>query len=243
MKRTFVIGDIHGALKALKQILSIINPAQDDTLIFLGDYVDGWPESAQVVDCLLELRKRCDCIFLKGNHDHQCEQWLKGEEDSLEWSSNKGISTVQSYGQLNELLKTEHIQFFSGLLLYHIDQINRLFVHAGFKNNDGPKFESTTTNLITDRTLWELALTMDKRVKEHPSHFPKKLRLFSEIYIGHTPTLINDSFEPIRACNMINMDTGAGFHGKLSAMEIYTSEIIQSDVVKTLYPDHLGRIK
>ncbi len=37
MKRTFVIGDIHGALKALKQILSIINPAQDDTLIFLGE--------------------------------------------------------------------------------------------------------------------------------------------------------------------------------------------------------------
>lgn len=47
----------------------------------------------------------------------------------------------------------------------------------------------------------------------------------------------------MKACNVINMDTGAGFHGKLSAFEIHTSELIQSDVVQTLYPDHVGRNK
>jgi serine/threonine protein phosphatase 1 len=45
MAKTYVIGDIHGALKALKQIIVRLNPQQDDKLIFLGDYVDGWSES------------------------------------------------------------------------------------------------------------------------------------------------------------------------------------------------------
>ena len=52
--RTLVIGDIHGALKALKQCLkkSAYND-REDKLIFLGDYVDGWPESAELIEYLL----------------------------------------------------------------------------------------------------------------------------------------------------------------------------------------------
>lgn len=91
--------------------------------------------------------------------------------------------------------------------------------------------------------MWELALMMAKRIKTNPSLLPRKLRLFNEIFIGHTPTLIYNITEPMKACNVINMDTGAGFHGKLSAFEIHTSELIQSDVVQTLYPDHVGRNK
>ena len=33
------------------------------------------------------------------------------------------------------------------------------------------------------------------------------------------------------------MDTGAGWHGLLSAMDIDTKEIWQSDIVKRIYPD------
>ena len=50
MKRTLVIGDIHGALKALLQVFERARITADDKLIFLGDYVDGWSESAQVLD-------------------------------------------------------------------------------------------------------------------------------------------------------------------------------------------------
>ncbi|MBP1223281.1 putative phosphodiesterase [Flavobacterium sp. 1355] len=46
MKRTLVFGDIHGGLKALIQLLEKIVLNQNDRLIFLGDYVDGWSESA-----------------------------------------------------------------------------------------------------------------------------------------------------------------------------------------------------
>jgi serine/threonine protein phosphatase 1 len=49
MKRTLVIGDIHGGIKALKQVLQKADVTKEDTLIFLGDYVDGWSESAEVI--------------------------------------------------------------------------------------------------------------------------------------------------------------------------------------------------
>lgn len=243
MKRTFVIGDIHGALKAIKQVISSIKPRKTDTLIFLGDYVDGWPESAQVLEFLIELGKEYNCIFLKGNHDLNCESWLGGNPESTDWSEKRGLATITSYELLEERHKLKHLQFLSRLPLYHIDEQNRLFLHAGFKNSKGPQFETPSKNLLIDRSMWESALTMDKRIKSHPSLLPKKLKLFKEIFIGHTPTLIYDITEPMKACNIINMDTGAGFHGKLSAMEIHTSELIQSDIVQTLYPDYTGRNK
>ena len=42
--KTFVIGDIHGGLRALTQVLDRAQVTLNDQLIFLGDYVDGWSE-------------------------------------------------------------------------------------------------------------------------------------------------------------------------------------------------------
>ena len=65
MTRTLAIGDIHGGLRALEQILERAKVTQDDLLIFLGDYVDGWSESAQTVSFLIELSKTHNCIFMR----------------------------------------------------------------------------------------------------------------------------------------------------------------------------------
>ena len=55
--RTLVIGDIHGGLKALVQLLERANVTPEDTLVFVGDYVDGWSESSFVLRYLIELSK------------------------------------------------------------------------------------------------------------------------------------------------------------------------------------------
>jgi len=241
LSRTFVIGDIHGALKALQQLIAKINPSTGDTLVFLGDYVDGWPDSAQVVNFLIELEQQCKCIFIKGNHDILCESWLQGKLSKTDWVLRKGKSTIESYGRLDDSMRQKHLYFFSRLYLFHIDEQNRLYIHAGFKNNEGPQFEFPETNLTVDRSLWELAMTMDKRVRAQPSLYPKKLLLFNQIFIGHTPTLINDVMAPMHACNVWNLDTGAGYFGKLSALEVDSLQVVQSDVVTELYPEHTGK--
>lgn len=43
--KTIAIGDIHGGLKALIQVLNKVEVKDEDQLIFVGDYVDGWSES------------------------------------------------------------------------------------------------------------------------------------------------------------------------------------------------------
>ena len=67
--RTFVIGDIHGGLLALEQVLTRAKVTTEDTLIFLGDYVDGWSQSVEVIDYLIELKTKQNIICIRGNHD------------------------------------------------------------------------------------------------------------------------------------------------------------------------------
>jgi serine/threonine protein phosphatase 1 len=84
---------------------------------------------------------------------------------------------------------------------------------------------------------------MDKQVKKDSKFYPKRLKLYSEIYIGHTPTLYYDMEVPMNAVNVWNIDTGAAFNGKLTVMDIETKAYWQSDVVLTLYPAETGRNK
>lgn len=241
--RTFVIGDIHGALKALQQIIVTLKLQSNDRLIFLGDYVDGWSQSAEVITYLMALDTQYSCVFIKGNHDAWCEDWLKGNLPNPTWIFHGGKATVESYKTLSEISKMEHLQFFNRMSNYYIDEANRLFIHAGFSSMHGPQQEHYESNYSWDRTLWEMALTMDQRIQKDSKLYPKRLLLYEEIYIGHTPTLNYDVEVPMNACNVWNIDTGAAFYGRLSAMDIDSKEFFQSDIVKNLYTNEKGRNK
>lgn len=241
--RTLAIGDIHGGLKGIKQLLERATVTEEDALIFLGDYVDGWSESAQVIQFLIELSKTNTCIFIKGNHDAWCENWLRTRQGEPVWMEHGGKGTVDSYARYSEDEKRQHLHFFEAMCLYYLDADKRLFIHAGFTSVHGVEQEYTSRNFYFDRTLWEMAIIMDKRIKKESQMYPNRLKHYSEIYIGHTPTLNYSKDKPMRAINVWNVDTGAAFTGKLSAIDIETKEIFQSDVLKDLYPDELGRNK
>ena len=67
--RAIAIGDIHGGLKGLVQVLNRVELKDGDALIFMGDYIDGWSEAAQTIQFLIDLSKKFKCVFVKGNHD------------------------------------------------------------------------------------------------------------------------------------------------------------------------------
>jgi serine/threonine protein phosphatase 1 len=241
--KTFVIGDIHGGFKALIQLLRKMDLKEEDTLIFLGDYVDGWSESAQVIKFLIELSENINCIFIKGNHDSWCEEWLETNYINPVWFLHGGKEAIESYEGFTEEEKQRHLQFFKSLKFYYIDEKNRLFIHAGYTSQHGVEKEEDYKAFYFDRTLWELALTVEREKKPISDWNATRLKHYSEIYIGHTPTLNYDSSVPMNAANVWNVDTGATFYGKLSAMNIDTKEVFQSDVVSTLYPNEMGRNK
>lgn len=241
MKRTLVIGDIHGAYKALEQVLERAGLTEDDRLIFLGDYVDGWSESKQVIDRLIALKKTNDCIFIRGNHDVWCEEWLLRKEKSPVWVKHGGNETIRSYENSSLEERDRHGKFCSQMQNYHIDENNNLFIHAGFSSMHGPDKETYSSNYSWDRTLWEMALAADPNLDPDSPFYPKRLKLFKEIFIGHTPTTNYDIETPIHAVNLWNVDTGAAFTGKVTALDLETKVFWQSDVVQTLYPDEKGR--
>ena len=239
--RTIAIGDIHGGLKALKQLFNRAKITDNDQLIFLGDYVDGWSESAKVIEFLMDLAKNQKCVFVKGNHDMWCENWLRTQNAEGVWLAHGGNATIESYADFSKSEKQVHLNFFEKLKPYYLDDQNRLFLHAGFTSMHGVEQETFMSTFYFDRTLWEMALTMDNRMDKDSELYPKRLTLYNEIYIGHTPTINFSSELPMQAINVWNVDTGAAFYGKLSGIDIDTKEVFQSDTLMELYPDEKGR--
>ncbi|HEY6508851.1 MAG TPA: metallophosphoesterase [Vicinamibacterales bacterium] len=98
---TFAVGDIHGNLPALRDLLGQLQPelASGDTIVFLGDYIDRGPDSKRCVDALLAFAPQvaCEVVFLLGNH----EEWLlKTHRDFTSHSWLLGMEafdTIRSY--------------------------------------------------------------------------------------------------------------------------------------------------
>ena len=239
--RILVIGDIHGGLKALKQLLDRAEITVTDQLIFVGDYVDGWSESAEVIQYLIALSKIHKCVFIKGNHDVWCETWLRTNRADKVWLEHGGKSAVQSYTRFSVEEKRKHLAFFEQMKPYYLDSQKRLFIHAGFTSEDGVEEEVSESNFYFDRSLWEMALSFDGHMDENSEIYPKRLKHYSEIYIGHTPTTNFNSEVPMNALNVWNVDTGAAFYGRLSAVDIDSKEVFQSETLMELYPDQKGR--
>lgn len=239
--RTLVIGDIHSGLKALKQLLEKASVSPQDHLIFLGDYVDGWSDAAETIRFLIDLKKTYNCTFIRGNHDELCLDWLKGGEHNITWRMHGGEATVASYDKIEQSEMQQHIQFFEDLENYYLDAENRLFLHAGFTNLKGVEFEYFSKTFYWDRTLWELALSVNPNLAQSNPLYPKRLLQYKEVYIGHTPLTRIGKTYPLKAANVWNIDTGAAFKGPLSIMDVNTKEVWQSEPVHTFYSNERGR--
>jgi len=227
MGRTFVMGDIHGAFQAMQQCLKRSNfDRQNDRLIFLGDVSDGWPETRSCIDELLNIK---NLICLRGNHDEWALTWMKTGHAENIWLNQGGRAMVQSY--LDGVPQT-HIDFLDNALPYYILG-DKLFVHAGIDPTLPIALQGTDI-FLWDRNMARIALDLYTR------HIDGKLTEYDEVYIGHTPIPYG---KPIKSCEFWMMDTGAGWSGVLSMMNVDTKEVFISDPVPSLYPGVEGRKK
>lgn len=219
------MGDIHGAYRAMIQCLgkSAFN-YDNDRLICLGDVADGWPETKQCIDELLRIK---NLIYLLGNHDYWTLDWMEhGVIEDL-WFEQGGQATIQSY---NGETPDSHLKFLKEALPYYLMD-RKLFVHAGIAPGLPIEKHSLQT-LIWDRNFARIALDL------YLKQISGKLTEFDEIYLGHTPIPFT---QPIKSCEVWLMDTGAGWSGVLSMMDIETKEFFTSDPVPLLYPGVEGR--
>lgn len=203
MNKIFAIGDIHGCVDKLKALMEKIPvDCVNDTLIFIGDYIDRGPGSFDVVDYLVELKKRHpDIIFLKGNHEDMLQKYLEGT-DRFTYLFNGGQRTLDSY--LNRQNKSEfspipsnHLDFYKSLVL-HYQTEDYLFVHAGLRENV-PLDKQNPEEL-----LW---------IRE--DFIYSKFDFGKRVVFGHTPFA-----EPLLLPNKIGIDTGAVYGNQLTCVQL-----------------------
>lgn len=227
MSRTFVIGDIHGAFKALQQCLDRSGfDFENDTLISLGDVPDGWPETRKSFDLLLSVK---NLIYIFGNHDFWTLEWMENGHIDDVWFENGGKATVESY---QDSVPKSHVQLLRDARLYFVSN-NKLFVHAGI-DPQLPLEAHTLQTLLWDRAF---SSSVQQRMREDSR---EPLTSFEEVFIGHTPI---ESPRPLKGAEVWMMDTGAGWSGVLSMMDVNTKEVFTSDPVPSLYPNIKGRQK
>lgn len=226
MNKIFVIGDIHGAYRALRQCLERSHFDYDNHhLICLGDVSDGWPETKACIDELLKINT---LTYLLGNHDFWTLHWMKTGNAPSDWLSQGGEATVKSY---SNGIPQEHMDFLNRALPYFLLN-NKLFVHAGID----PLYSLEQQDLNT--LLWDRNLAA-RALDSYTKKIPGKLTEYDEVYIGHTPTSFK---QPVCSRGVWLMDTGAGWTGVLSLMDINSRDTYISDTVPDLYPGVAGRM-
>lgn len=212
----YVVGDVHGCLKAFRQLEALIlqDAAQFEqaaTLVLLGDMVDRGPQSAALIDHLIS-RQRAGIrvICLMGNHEQMMLAFLAKPEADNSWLEFGGLETLASYGiditgldrmagrKLAQIIAAHipqtHIQFLQNTLPgLHVGPF--LLTHAGA---DADK--SLTAQPIS-ALLWGSAGQIA----------PQDLILIHGHYVVAEPTLSQ---------HCLSIDTGAYINGRLTCLRL-----------------------
>jgi len=120
--RTLVIGDVHGCLDELDQLLDSAAITSSDRIIFVGDLIGRGPDTIGVLDRVAELQAHS----VQGNHERQLLQLLDSGRESAVTGGH------ESRRRLIELLEPRHVQLLRAMPLYlELPQHNACVVHAG----------------------------------------------------------------------------------------------------------------
>jgi serine/threonine protein phosphatase 1 len=246
--RTFAFGDIHGDLEALFRVLSRLPPlTKKDTLVFVGDYIDRGPKSAQVVDFVRKLPKQSPAkvVALRGNHE---DAWLRvierGWPEFLLPPMNGCLACLRSFqdkslpqegerpgpNELETLMRglffpKDVVAWMKGLPFFYEDE-HAIYVHAGLPRGADGTFLHPARVKPPLALLWcrEEAFFRDYRGKL--------------VVFGHTTTsclppelssYTPDDPDDIWAgpCT-VGLDTGAGKGGFLTVLELPDMRVYES---------------
>jgi serine/threonine protein phosphatase 1 len=213
--KLYAIGDIHGCETALYKMMKIlIDDIGGDKakIVFLGDYVDRGPNSAGVIQALIDLKNyktdNIEFVFLMGNHDQWFLEYLNNRlhlGDAQSWHYNGGDTTLNSYRDNLEYDIQIHKKFLNENLVPYHEHGEFVFVHAGCWPGT-PIDEQPVQDLIWSRD-WQ---------KYDGEFYDNKF-----IVHGHTPVE-----KPLILKNQMDIDTGCVFgksyseYGNLTAVRL-----------------------
>lgn len=130
MSRKIIIGDVHGCLEELNLLLGKVHYVSgDDTLVFLGDFMDRGPDPVGVVRRVREL----GALAVLGNHEDKHLGWRKHvERNKARGKSSTFKGDPKSLTQ-NQNLSEEDIAWMRNLPICLDIGDNWVAVHGGFE--------------------------------------------------------------------------------------------------------------
>ena len=157
------ISDIHGEMNKLIDMMEALQDRVNfdtDTLVFVGDYVDGGPHTKEVVTYLMALEDmHPHWVFLKGNHEDMMLSGLGHSQSVCEgysghfnnWYYQGGQATTESYIKncvpypdlIRSQIPRNHLEWLNERPLYY-ETDDFIFVHAGLDEDDFESRDPTT---------------------------------------------------------------------------------------------------
>jgi len=246
--RTFAIGDIHGDTAHLFKLMSCLPPlTRDDTVVFLGDYVDRGPNSAGVVDFIRHLPDETPArvIALRGNHE---DAWIRvvdqgGWDDFVMPPGNGCLAAYRSFmgGPVPEeyempspeeraaladgsFFPPDVVEWFRSLPHWYEDE-HAIYVHAGLPRGlDGFLHPANVQDPLI--LLW-------CRDEDFFRNYRGKLVVFGHTRTEYLPPELSgytpeDPTDLWAGENVVGLDTGAGNEGFLTALELPSMRVYES---------------
>lgn len=110
MGRLIAIGDVHGQYTKLRNLIDKLELTGKDDVFLLGDLVDQGPQSADVIEYVMHMRKYYKVWPIMGNHDSWFLDYLESGNAEPAWLEQGGQETLDSYGPSHEVPKA-HQEF------------------------------------------------------------------------------------------------------------------------------------
>ena len=244
----YAIGDVHGAYRALCDVLEKVSFSfEDDELYFVGDVCDRYPETYETLALMMRIKNFYPVL---GNHDLYLLDYLfSGGSDDFWYGRKGGDATVSSFKRAgvsrSRLLEMAsflsswpYIRLFPGYVMVHGGlpadaDWDSLIPDMLFKSvREDLAFSDDPPSVTVDRSLVLLAYDGKKR----KDVMKKVKKLSRKILVGHSP-LVKKDYSPLMSedYNLIDLDTGAGWGMRLTMMDLDTGQLFQSSLVSELY--------
>lgn len=203
----YVVGDIHGNVKAWDNIKKEINFSPEDIMIVIGDVIDRNYGGISIIE---EIMNSDNIQMILGNHEDMMYRYLKTKDERCKhhWLQNGGVVTLDEFNKLSEDRQREIIKFIDNLhTVINITTNGKTFeiCHAAPPETYIP--ENSRLDQFT-HILWDRTSFREPADLGHP------------VILGHTPTCNisgfgNDSFEIVRLeHDWYMIDCGAAYIGR-----------------------------
>lgn len=245
-----VIGDVHACIDELFELMAKLGYAVDEQgsippdgrqLVFAGDLNDRGPDSAMVLDLVMDLVEAGMAIAIQGNHDNKLYRYLK--EDLRGGQSKVRIS--HGLAQTLEQLDKRGFAFKQKVLRF-LENMPTIFETEDLIVVHGAYLEHATGKEARDYHLYGM---VDRKEGWDDQGFPKRLLDWQGMYtgtkticVGHIVVPEVRIYETAQKAKIYMLETGVVFNGKLSALRFPEHEIVQVKAHKEWHkskPQHL----